>query len=160
MTVGRRSRLRVEDLLRLRSAQHLWIEAGNVSRNRGPGVPGNQIMMRAMTRVFFGVAARDVPRDTHLGQLAIRYHGHTSWDRTLRYSNNAMDVLTVPVPGSPAGPPAYDNQTLVFSKVSHGGALIYELKVASPAEKTTLVRRSKKVGGHFVMSSGRKFGVY
>ena len=159
-TGGHRNRFRAEDLLRLRSAQHFWIEAGNVTRNRGLGVPGNQIMMRAMTRVFFGVEARDVPRDTHLREVPIRYGEHISWDRTLRHSNNAMDVLTVPVPGSPAGPPAYDNQTLVFGKASHEGALIYELRIASPADQPTLVRRSTRVGGHFIMSSGREFGVY
>ena len=157
---GLRTRFRAEDLLRLRSAQHLWIEAGNVSENRGRGVPGNQIMMSAMTRVFFGVEARDVPTDTHLLVLAIRYEGHISWDRTLRYSNNSMDVLTVPVPGSPIGPHSYDNQTLVFSKIPHDGALIYELTIASIAEKARLAQRSKQVDGHFVMSSGRQFGIY
>lgn len=154
-----RGRFRADDLVRLRSAQHLWIEARNVTQNRGRGVPGNQIEMRAMTRVFFGVSTTTVPRDTHLGELAIRYDGHTSWDRTLRYSNNAMDVLTVPVPGSPTGPPEYDNQTLVFSKVSDGGSLLYELMIASARDRGALVQRSKEVGGHFVMSSGRQFGV-
>lgn len=155
-----RTLLRARDLLRLRSAQHLWIEAGNVTRNRGTGVPGNQIMMRAMTRVFFGAEARDVPRDTHLGMLAIKFQNHISWDRTLRYSNNSMDVLTVPVPGSPTGPPSYDNQTLVFTKASHNGALIYELTIASSAKKAVLIRRSKRIDGHFVMRGGRQFGVY
>lgn len=117
-------------------------------------------MMRAMTRVFFGVRATEVPRDTHLGELAIRYDGHTSWDRTLRYSNNAMDVLTVPVPGTPTGPPEYDNETLVLSKTSSGGSLVYDLTIATARDRAALVLRSKKVGGHFVMSSGRKFGVY
>lgn len=117
-------------------------------------------MMSAMTRVFFGVEARDVPTDTHLLVLAIRYEGHISWDRTLRYSNNSMDVLTVPVPGSPIGPHSYDNQTLVFSKIPHDGALIYELTIASIAEKARLAQRSKQVDGHFVMSSGRQFGIY
>ncbi len=158
--VGLRTRFRAEDLLRLRSAQHLWIEAGNVTKNRGRGLPGNQIMMRAMSRVFFGVEARDVPTDTHLLELAIRHEGHISWDRTLRYSNNSMDVLTVPVPGVPTGPPFYDNQILVFSKASHDGALIYELIVVPTANRVHLRRRSERVGGHFVMSGGRQFGIY
>lgn len=154
-----RTRFRTEDLVRLRSAQHFWIEAGNVTQNRGPGNPGNQIMMRAMTRAFFGVPATNVPRDTHLATLAIEYMGHISWDRTLRYSNNSMDVLTVPVPGSPTGPSKYDNQTLVFRKAAHDGALIYELTIASPAKQASLVRRSDRVGGRFAMSSGRQFGI-
>jgi len=155
-----RTRFRAEDLLRLRSAQHLWIEAGNVTRNRGKGLPGNQIMMRAMTRVFFGVEAKNVPPDTHLRELAIRHKGHISWDRTLRYSNNSMDVLTVPVPGSSTGPPSYDNQVLVFSKASHDGAVVYELIVVPTANRAHLRRRSKRVGGHFTMSGGRQFGIY
>ena len=161
-STGRRPRTGFsgDDLLKLRSAQHLWIEAGNVSQNRGRGVPGNQIMMRAMTRVFFGVEPRDVSRDTHLITLAMSYQGHISWDRTLRYSNNSMDVLTVPVPGSPTGPPSYDNLTLVLRKASHNGALIYELRIATPAETVSLGRYSDQVGGRFVMSSGRQFGVY
>lgn len=159
-TASHRGSFRAEDLVRLRSAQHLWIEAGNVTQNRGRGVPGNQIMMRAMTRVFFGIGAVAVPRDTHLGDLAIRYDGHISWDRTLRYSNNAMDVLTLPVPEFPAGPPKYDDRTLVLSKASYRGAMIYELTIVSDNQRAALVRRSKKVGGHFIMSSGRQFGVY
>ena len=155
-----RTRFSGDDLLRLRSAQHFWIEAGNVTQNRGPGNPGNQIMMRAMTRVFFGVEARDVARDTHLRTLAIGYQGHISSDRTLRYSNNSMDVLTVPVPGSPTGPPSYDNRTLVLRKSSHSGAVIYELRIATPDETASLKRYSDKVGGRFVMSSGRQFGVF
>lgn len=157
--VSRRSGFDQDRLLKLRSAQVFWIEAGNVSRNRGKERPGNQIMMSPMTRVFFGVPARDVPRDTHLRYLAIKYKNHISQDRTLRYSNNSMDVLTVPVPGTSAGPLSYDNEMLVFKKVSHSGAVIFELTIASSAERASLVRRSKRVGGHFVMRGGRQFGV-
>ena len=110
-----RTRFRGDDLLKLRSAQRLWIEAGNVTQNRGRGVPGNQIMMRAMTRVFFGVEARDVARDTHLRTLAISFQGHISWDRTLRYSNNSMDVLTVTRP-----------------RFTYGSALIRQSNASAP----------------------------
>lgn len=153
------SQFKPQELAKIRAAQRLWIESGKVTRNRGPKLAGNQIMMRAMTRVFFGVPAQDVPRDSFLASLTIGYQGHHSEDRTLRYSNNAMDVLTVPVPGGATGPPSYDKQTLVLTKMSAQGGLVYDLRIATPQEKRSLVQRSKKIGAYFEMRSGRKFGV-
>jgi hypothetical protein len=61
-------------LRKLRACGHLWIQAGNLHQNRGRGRAGNQLMLSAMTRVFFGFPATDVDRDTFIGNVAIEYH--------------------------------------------------------------------------------------
>ena len=62
--VGTRRGMTLEQLAALASGQVLWIEAGNVTKNRGPSRPGNQIMMKALTRVFFGELGDEVPVNT------------------------------------------------------------------------------------------------
>jgi hypothetical protein len=143
-------------LRQLRAADTFWIEAGVLSKNRGPGNPGNQLMMRRFSRVFFGFEARDVPRDSHIGQISIKYGSFIRDDCTIRYSNNSMDVLSLPVPGN-GGPPSYDGQILAFSRTAKG---TYTLTVHSSTELSAFRKRSDRVGGSFAMSSARRFGVY
>jgi hypothetical protein len=76
-----------------RRAAVFWIEAGNLTPNRGAGVPGSQLMMRAMTRVFFGARATVVPVKTPLGSVDIRYGATNYPNETLEYAHNGMDRL-------------------------------------------------------------------
>ena len=99
----------------MRAADNLWIYSGNLHANRGPGVPGDQLMMSRMTRVFFGAPAEDVPVDSHLGYILVRYRGPGIHECSLRFSNNSMDVLTLPVPGAP-WPAAYHERTLILTR--------------------------------------------
>jgi HKD family nuclease len=145
-----------EDLRRLRACRHLWIEAGNLTRNRGPLRPGNQLMLTPMTRVFFGFPARDLLRDTLIGRVAITYGAQTRDDCSLVFSNNSMDKLTLPVPGS-GGPPNYDGANLLFTKQIDGSFL---LALGSSAQKDAWVRASRAIEGHRSMTSGRQWGVF
>jgi hypothetical protein len=141
-----------------RRATTFWIEAGNLTPNLGPGNPGSQLMMRAMTRVFFGIQPRTVPRMTPLGTVDIRYGGKIYSNESLEYAHNSMDRLNLPHPG-PGGPPGYDQQTLVFRKVPHEGNVIYDLTFATtPAQKTALRKASAAVDLDLVMPGGRRFG--
>jgi len=141
-----------------RRATKFWIEAGNLTPNLGPGVPGSQLMMRAMTRVFFGVSASAVPKMTPLGSVDIRYAGTIYPNEHLEYAHNGMDRLNLPLPG-PGGPPGYDQQTLVFRKVPYEGRIIYELTFATaPAQKAALRKASAAVDLDLVMPGGRRFG--
>ena len=54
--------LKSADLQRLRVCRQFWIEAGNITKNRGPALPGNQLMMKRLSRVFFGFAPTEIPR--------------------------------------------------------------------------------------------------
>lgn len=144
------------ELKQLRAASNFWIEAGVLSKNRGKSLPGNQLMMKRFTRVFFGIPARDVPTDTNVGTIAVRYGSHLRNDCTIRYSNNSMDVLTLPVPGS-GGPPTYDNRILHFERRDDG---TFTLRVLPKSSRSLFRKRSMRLDAAFKMSSGRQFGVY
>ena len=155
--VGTRAQLTPLQLRKLNVCKHLWIEAGNLHLNRGADRPGNQLMLKRNTRVFFGFPALDLPKDTTLGNVAIEYGGTVRTDCSLRFSNNHMDVLTLPVPGS-HGPAKYDQQTLCFEQV---GLRSFRLTVARRSDVNSWKRRSKVIDGHFRMSSGgREWGVF
>ena len=145
------------DLVRIRRSNVFWIESGNLTENLGKGNPGSQLMMKALTRVFFGIAATDRPRQTLLGQVDIRYGGSTIPGLSLEYAHNRMDRLNLPHPGHP-GPPAYDQRTLVFTKIARQGRVVFDLRLAEAAERAELRRRSAASLTSFTMSGGRRFG--
>lgn len=151
-----------EDLRRLRACKRLWIEADNLHHNRGKNPdgswrPGNQLMLTPMTRVFFGFSATDLERDSSVGDVAVTYAGQTRPDCSFRFSNNAMDVLTLPVPGN-GGPERYDKKALLFTKRADGTVA---LAVGTCAERDEWVRKSKTIGGYHQMTrSGRQWGVF
>lgn len=151
-----RHALTPSDLRRLRACKHLWLETGNVTRNRGPSRPGNQLMLTPMTRVYFGFPARDVAPDTAIGYVSITYQDHTRDDCSLVFSNNSMDKLTVPVPGS-GGPPSYDNQNLLFTRQPDG---TFVLSLGSKTDKSAWKNASIGVDGYRKMTSGRQWGVF
>ena len=130
-TPGRQRRgLSPEQLRKLRACKQLWIHAGNLHENFGPGTAGNQLMLSAMTRVFFGFPTRDVDRDTRIGEIAIEYQNVRRNDCSLRFSNNSMDVLTLAVPGA-GGPPHHDRGTLLFTKNADRSGFWFELTLAA-----------------------------
>jgi hypothetical protein len=148
-----------ERIRKVRSSAQLWIDAGNLHENRGKGNPGNQLMLKAMTRVFFGFAAEDLERNSTVGYVAIRYHGTVRESCSLRYSDNGMDVLTLPVPDH-GGPPAYDQQSLLFSRTIERGRTIYELTVGTSAQRRRWAQKSRAADSEFRMQSGREWGVF
>ena len=81
--VGNRRGYSAEDLVKIRRAMTFWIEGGNLTENLGRGDPGNQLMMRGLTRVFFGFDGTRVPRRPTLGRslsgMAEPLHGVCRW---------------------------------------------------------------------------------
>ena len=148
--------LRPGDLRKLRVCRHLWIEAGKVTRNRGPKLPGNQLMMKRNSRVFFGFTAADLERNSVIGDVAIRFDEHLRPNCSLRFGNNSMDVLTLPVPGQ-EGPEAYDRRTLHFERI---GLREFKLTIGRPVDVKRWKKRSASIEGEFSMKSGRRWGVY
>lgn len=151
-----RGALSNKDLQRLRICRHLWIDAGNVTKNRGPNVPGNQLMMKRLTRVFFGFGPTAVPENTHIGDVDLSFNGGPSASFSLTYSDNKMDKLVLPIPGA-GGPPAYDNQLLLFRRTKPGS---FDLTLGAGAQRTQWQRRSVAIDGAFRMQSGREWGVF
>jgi HKD family nuclease len=146
-------------LMKIRRASLFWIEAGNLTENLGRGNPGNQLMMKNFTRVFFGFPGDQVPKQTHIGSVTIRFQGTDSPSLSLEFAHNGMDRLNLPKPGLPTGPPLYDGRTFVFEKLLDRGRIIYELRNVSTVEKQTLLKQSANEQTSFEMSNGgRKFG--
>lgn len=148
--------LSLADLVKIRAARRLWISAGNITKNRGKNLPGNQLMMKRMTRVFFGIPPIDVPRDTLLGRFGISYNGGEYKDCTLSYSNNNMDKLTLPIPED-GGPPAYDQTVILLERVQPNR---FHLSLAKGGEKQRWMNKSKSIDSYFVMNGGREWGVF
>lgn len=159
LPIGRKRALSERKLRQLRACRHLWVQAGNLHANRGAGKPGNQLMLSALTRVFFGFSAAEVPRDTLIGHVRIEFQGFERTDCSLRYSNNSMDVLSLPIPGT-EGPTQYDGKTLLFEQVVDATGVRYILRVGSTRDRRQWRRTSQQVFGSFKMTSGREWGVF
>ncbi|MBW8844027.1 MAG: hypothetical protein JF607_03510 [Burkholderiales bacterium] len=148
--------LSTKDLQRLRVCESFWIDAGNITKNRGPALPGNQLMMKRLSRVFFGFSPASLPKNSHIGDIDIRINGGQSGMFSLTYSDNKMDKLVLPVPGAGA-PAAYDNEYLLFQRWRPGG---FELSLGSKAMKNQWLKKSSVIDAAFKMSSGREWGVF
>ncbi|MFD1506063.1 hypothetical protein FE374_18325 [Georgenia yuyongxinii] len=160
--VGTRYGLSPEQLTALTSATNFWIEGkGGISRNRGPSRPGNQLNMSALMRVFFGGSADEVPKNSALVTVTIEHPRDQtmSTPAPIRFSDNSMDVITLPVPESP-WPTSYDDRVLLFTKAARGDALHYVLTVHSDAGARAWRNASKTQGTSFSMRSGRRWGVF
>lgn len=151
-----RSALSTKELQRLRVCRHFWIDAGNITRNRGPHLPGNQLMMKRLSRVFFGFSSTAVPENTHIGDVEISFNGDQGALFSLTYSDNKMDKLVLPIPGA-GGPPAYDNEYLLFERTMPG---VFKLTIGTKAAKAQWVKKSIAIDGAFRMYSGREWGVF
>jgi hypothetical protein len=143
-------------LRQLRSARFFWIEAGKLSKNRGPRLPGNQLMMSRMTRVFFGMPAIDVPENTALGSVKLRYVSDVAGNYSMRFSDNSMDVLSLPIPGA-GGPARYDFERLLFERLPHNE---FVLSVLSSRGVARAKKASKQADTLYKMRGGREYGVY
>ena len=144
-----------EDLKKLRVCRHFWIEAGNITKNRGPNLPGNQLMMKRLSRVFFGFPPIAVPENTHLGDVGISYKKHFG-NYSLTYSDNKMDKLVLPIPGAD-GLTAYDGRCLLFERTK---PRCFRFSFGSKTERTAWLTKSRRINAAFKMSSGRRWGVF
>lgn len=144
------------DLKKLRACRNLWIDAGNVTKNRGANLPGNQVMLKRMSRVYFGFPANDVPENSHVGDIKIFFDDNDFKDFSLTYSDNKMDKLVLPIPGD-GGPQSYDNKILHFKNV---GLRRFKLEVHQSSQISKFRKKSKGVDGAFKMKSGREWGVF
>ncbi len=151
-----RGSLSAKDLQKLRICKHFWIEAGNITKNRGVKLPGNQLMMKRLSRVFFGFDSNNVPKNTHIGNVEISFNGGLGDEFSLTYSDNKMEKLVLPIPDV-GGPPAYDNKYLLFRKIK---PRIFELIIGSKAMKNRWRKNSTAIDATFKMSSGREWGVF
>jgi hypothetical protein len=115
-------------------------------------------MMSRLMRVFFGFPAEDKPPDTTIGDVELEYRGFV--DRfSLRFSDNSMDVLNLPIPGRD-GPESYDNHVLLFERQVVRGNLRFALTMGNALDARVWERRSRQVDAAYKMTSGRPWGVF
>jgi hypothetical protein len=145
-----------KDLQKLRVCTHLWIESGNITKNRGPHLPGNQLMMKRLSRVFFGFDPTAIPENSLIGHIHMNFNGGAADQYSLTYSDNKMDKLTLPIPGG-LGPAAYDQKWLLFQRMTPGA---FHLTLGSDSDRAKWFKRSSSIDGAFKMSSGREWGVF
>ncbi|MCC6765244.1 MAG: hypothetical protein IT293_11340 [Deltaproteobacteria bacterium] len=151
-----RGTLSTKELQKLRVCTHFWIDAGNITKNRGPKLPGNQLMMKRLSRVFFGFPSTTIPKNTHVGDVRIGFDSGPATLFSLTYSDNKMDKLVLPIPGA-GGPPAYDNECLLFVRTK---PRVFELTIGTKAAKAQWLKKSSAIDGAFHMASGREWGVF
>ena len=91
-----------------------WIDVGYVTKNRGADKPGNQFDLPRGSHVHFGLERVLNPElNSTLGDLKIRTPTGNVVDRRLRYGNNSMEKLTLPIPER-YGYQCYDGKILTF----------------------------------------------
>jgi len=145
--------------LQLSNAKALWVWTDTLYHNLGAGRPGNQLDTPRGTRVFFSFPAATVSKNTIFGHIEIRAAGHGPVIKSVRFGNNYMDKVNLPVPTT-EGPASYDGAFLVFERVgvSAGGLQQFDLTVT---DARGLARR-KRAAAHHVdlsMASGREYGL-
>lgn len=114
----------VSDIDDVGTTRLFWIDVGYVTKNRGPGRPGNQFDLPRGSHIYLGLP--EVPNPSlneYLGEVKIRTPIGDTVERTLRHGNNSMEKLTLPIPEE-YGYQCYDGKILVF--VVDGDEVILE----------------------------------
>ena len=142
------------------AARALWVKVGTLYKNRGPGEAGNQVDLKRGARVFFGFPAADVATDTVLGQIRIGCPGYDEQECSVRYGNNQMDKVNLPVPGKD-GPDTYDGSILIFEKLpSDGTTAVSRFRLTVTDEAGLADRRAEaRAAIDMPLRSGRGMGL-
>lgn len=129
-----------------------WIDVGYVTKNRGLDKPGNQFDLPRGAHVLLGVKEVKNPvLNSILASLDIRTPTGEVVERRLRYGNNAMEKLTLPIPEQ-NGYECYDGKILTF-QVEHGQVLLEALE-----HDDFFQIHGKRISSCSEMQSGRRYG--
>jgi HKD family nuclease len=129
-----------------------WIDIGYVTKNRGADRPGNQFDLPRGSHVYLGVKkVRNPERNSVLGDLNIRTTDGEVVERTLRFGNNEMEKLTLPIPED-YGYHSYDGKILTFAV--DGDEVV--LEAYEPEDFYRIY--SRRISSVSEMRGGRKYG--
>jgi len=137
-------------------ARCFWIETQELYKNRGKNRAGNQIDLRRGTRVFFGFSPVTVPRNTVLGQITLQYENRPPRSRSVRFANNSMDKINMPIPGED-GPENYDNTVVHFERFDPKR---FRVTLGNHDEVQSWKQKSAEQGMREELAGGREFGFY
>lgn len=146
-------------IVQLATAKALWVRTDVLYQNRGEGKPGNQLDTPRGTRVFFGFPPGKVARNHIFGYIDIRAIGHSYVTRSIRFGNNEMDKINLPIPGAD-GPDSYDNAYLIFERDgwSDGDETKFSLTVTDKRGLASRIATSRN-SVNLTMNSGRPYGL-
>ncbi len=136
----------------LGGTQLFWIDVGYVTKNRGVDRPGNQFDLPRGSHVYLGIDENNnPPLNSILGELRFRTPTDEVVERFLRYGNNSMEKLTLPIPEK-FGYQSYDGKILVF-EVGEDEVFLNALELDD-----FLRLYSKYISSSISMQSGRRYG--
>lgn len=129
-----------------------WIEAGYVTKNRGPNRPGNQIdFPRGMSKYFGFQPLSDLSANSVIGEVVFETPIGAPASNNLRLGNNMMEKISLPIPET-HGFDIYDGKILVFQRA--GDRFVMRALEADDFE-TAFGDRLAEVR---IMGSGRRYG--
>ncbi len=137
-----------EILRALSSARFLWTQTLQIVENRGADRAGNQVDLKKGMRWFFRLPVDlDSPPNTALGTIEIRF-GDRRETCNLRYGNNGMDKVNLPVP---EGAASYEHSYLLWKRLSPGRYSLVVRKTGRALRSASLVE-----GSLFKYSGGQR----
>ncbi len=95
-----------------------WLEAGYVTKNRGPDKPGNQVFAPNGFRRFFSLH-KAPSSSTRIGEITFETETGPKVTKNYRENDNGMEKLTLPNPLD-HGFGVYDGKVLVFEPKGKG----------------------------------------
>jgi len=142
--------LQAAHLRALQAARCLWTQTLRIVENRGVGHAGNQVDLKRGARVFFrSRVPLQAPINTPLGTIdVITSSGHEQCN--LRYGNNGMDKVNLPIPGG-ANPPKYDHRFILWERIGGGS---FKLHVRPDGK--AWVRASREEAALLTYAGGRR----
>lgn len=145
--------------VQLTTAKSIWFRTDTLYVNLQSRGVGNQLDTPRGTRVFFGFPPAQVPKNHVFGPVEIQIPGHAAVERSVRFGNNMMDKVNLPVPGV-NGPANYDNSVLIFDRAGIGpkGLPLFRLTVTN---MRGLAARKRVAANHvdLAMHGGRPYGL-
>lgn len=139
-----------------REARVFWVQTAELYKNLGADRPGNQLDLRRGTRVFFGFPPDAVARNTVLGQVELIYGENEPQQCSIRFGNNSMDKLNLPVPGD-TGPNDYDNKYLHFERA---GQQRFQITLGDEEAARVWRDTSRTQGMLHNFAGGREYGFF
>ena len=129
-----------------------WIDVGYVTRNRGADRPGNQFDLPRGSHIYLGLDRIENPQlNSNLGSIKISTINGETIERNLRFGNNSMEKLTLPLPER-FGYGAYDGKILTFEVVGD------DVKLDAFEHEDFFRIFGGSINSVHVMNSGRRYG--
>ncbi len=145
--------------VQLAAAKSLWVQTDTLYVNLQSRGVGNQLDTPRGTRVFFGFSPSQVAKNHVFGSVELQVTGHASVPRSIRFGNNLMDKINLPVPGQD-GPANYDNAVLIFDRAGKGSSGLPRFQVTVTNEHGLEARRRASANHvDLTMHGGRPYGL-